>query len=104
MGTDEIRLHAQKIPVPAAVVKKGFDTDFFLYQSGQGHRAHPGAGPGAVGDVDGIYAVHFHQISGGQGMGRIQSFGRIDLHADHKLVVKGPGQSAPFPEWNFGQV
>ena len=54
---EQIRLHAEQVPVAAGVVKDRFDAGLLLDQDRRRQRAHPRAGARAVGDVHQVDAV-----------------------------------------------
>ena len=90
IDAEQVRLHAQQVPVAAGVMEDGLDPRLPGQEEGQGHRAHPGAGAGAVGDVDADDALVGEHPGRLQRLGGVGAARRDDLDADDEFPVLEP--------------
>ena len=82
-GPQQVRLHAQQVPVPAGIMQHRFDAYLVLQQNGQGQPGHPGRGTGSVRNIDGIHPVLLQEPCTLQRFADIGAAGRNHLHQDH---------------------
>ncbi len=87
-GTEQIRKHAQQVPVAAGVVDNGFEPDLTLNHQRREQRAHAALCPRSVRNVDGVDPGGLELRGLIEHRRRIHALRRHDLHRREKPTFR----------------